>query len=356
MSASPPTGSIARVFFTLVGLALLVYLVYLVRAVVGLVAISIFTAVALGPAVGLVNRVMPRPLAILVVYLLLALAIFGIGLLLVPPIASQVNKLSKDIPGYLKDLRANKQFRKYDNRYHITRKLRQEAAKLPARLGDAAGALKDVTVGVFAAATKLITVLTIVFLLLLDGRRLVELALRLAGPRRAARYRSVGQDIYRAVSGYVAGNLVISIVAGTTTYVTLALLGVPFAVPLAVLMAFLDLIPLIGATIGGIVIGLVTLVHDFPTATIVWVIVLILYQQVENNLLQPFVYKRTVSVPALAVIVAVLIGSSLLGVLGALLAIPAAAAVQILLRDWWQRRDGDVEPEPPAGRVPAPAG
>ena len=356
MSAAMTTRSIARVFFTVLGLALVVYVVYLIREVVGLLAIAAFTAVALGPAVGLFDRWLPRPVAILVVYLLLALAIFGVGLLLVPPIASEVNRLSRDIPGYLRDLRRNKEFRKYDNRYDITKKLRTEAAKLPARLGDAAGALRDVTVGVFAAATKLITVLTIVFLLLLDGRRLVEFALRLTGPAREARYRAVATDIYRAVSGYVAGNLAISIVAGTVTYVTLRLLGVPFAVPLAVLMAFLDLIPLIGATIGGIVVGLVTLVHNFPTSTIVWVAVLILYQQAENNLVQPVVYKRTVAVPALGVIVAVLIGSSLLGVLGALLAIPVAAAVQIVIRDWWRRRGEDIEEEPPPGRVPEPAG
>ena len=355
MSASVSTRSIARVFFTLLGLVLFVYVVYVVRDVVGLLAIAAFTAIALGPAVGLFDRWLPKPLAILLVYLLLALAIFGVGLLVVPPIASEVNRLSRDIPGYLQDLRRNEQFRKYDNRYDITHKLRAEAAKLPARLGDAAGALKDVTVGVFAAATKLVIVLTIVFLLLLDGRRLVDFALRWSGPAREARYRTLARDIYRAVSGYVVGNLAISIVAGTVTYVTLRLLGVPFAVPLAVLMAFLDLIPLIGATIGGSIIALVTLVHNFPTSTIVWIAVLILYRQAENNLVQPFVYKRTVAVPALAVIVAVLIGASLLGVLGALLAIPVAAAAQILIRDWWKRRGEDVDEEP-QGRVPEPAG
>lgn len=355
MVALPPTTSIARVFFTLVGLALAVYVVYLVRDVVALLAISVFTALALGPAVNFFDRRLPRPGAILVVYLFVLLGIVGVGLLVVPPIASEVKGLSRDVPGYFKDLRRNDQFRTYDNRYGITKKLEAEAVKLPSRLGDAAGALKDVTVGVFAGATKLLIVLTVVFLLLLDGPRFVAFGLRLGGPAREARYRSVAVDIYRAVSGYVAGNLVISLIAGTVTYVTLTILGVPFAVPLAVLMAFLDLIPLIGATIGGIVIGLITLFNDFPTSTIVWVIVLIVYQQVENNLLQPFVYKRTVAVPALGVIVAVLIGSSLLGVLGALLAIPVAAAVEIVLREWWHRRGEGLQGEPPAGRVPQPA-
>ena len=122
----------------------------------------------------------------------------------------------------------------------------------------------------------------------------------------------------------------------------LQILGVPFAVPLAVLMAFLDLIPLVGATIGGVLIGIVAAISDFPTAVIVWAIYFIVYQQIENNLLQPVIYRRTVSVHPLLVLVAVLIGGSQLGVLGALLAIPVAAAIQIVVKDWWRARHGQI--------------
>jgi predicted PurR-regulated permease PerM len=124
----------------------------------------------------------------------------------------------------------------------------------------------------------------------------------------------------------------------------MSLLGVPFAVPLAVLMAFLDLIPLVGATIGGVAIGIVTAFQDFPADTIIWAIVFIVYQQVENNVIQPLVYRRTVNVSPLIVIVSILIGSSLLGVLGALVAIPVAAAVQIIIRDVWRAERHDVAP------------
>jgi predicted PurR-regulated permease PerM len=301
--------------------------------------------------------------SILLVYLLLVLAIFGVGLLVVPPIVSQVGGLAKEIPKYLKDLRKNQQFRKYDNKYNITKKLNQQAKKLPSKLGDAAGALRDVTVGVFSAAIQLVTVLTLVFFLLLDGKRLVNFIFRLMGPTREPRFRRVAGDIYRATSGYVAGNLLISIIAGTTTYIALSILGVPFAVPLSVLMAFLDLIPLVGATIGGVVIGIVTVFADFPVSTLAWVAVLVIYQQMENNILQPIIYRKTVNVPPLVVIVAILIGSALLGVLGALVAIPIAAAVQIGVRDWWEARGGadappGEPPEPPprpGPEAPAPA-
>jgi predicted PurR-regulated permease PerM len=117
---------------------------------------------------------------------------------------------------------------------------------------------------------------------------------------------------------------------------------VPFAVPLAVLMAFFDLIPLVGSTIGGVLVALVTLFADFPGDTIIWVAFVIIYQQFENSVLQPLVYRRAVNLHPLAVITAILIGSNLLGVLGALVAIPIAAALQIMAKDLWANRPSSV--------------
>lgn len=353
---TPSTRAIAKVFFVVVGLAALVYLVWLVRAPLLLVLIAGFLALALGPAVAIFDRRgVPRWLAILIVYVLIAGGVFGIGLLIVPPIVDQIDKLTTDLPGYIEDLRNSDTFAEYDDEYGITEALNRQAEQLPSRLGDAAGALQSVTVGAFTAVIQLVTVLTMTFFFLLDGRRLVDFCLGLLG-RHEPRYRLVAEDVYHSVSGYVAGNVIISLCAGLTTWITLELLDVPFAVPLAVLMAFLDLIPLVGATLGGLIIGAVTLVHDFPTATIVWLVVLLVYQQIENNILQPVIYRQTVAVPPLATIVAILVGAALLGVLGALLAIPAAAAIQIVARDVWRRRDspdpalthGDpLDPKPP---------
>ena len=133
----------------------------------------------------------------------------------------------------------------------------------------------------------------------------------------------------------------------------MTILDVPFAVPLAVLMAFLDLIPLIGATIGGVAIGIVTAFNDFPTDTIIWAIVFIVYQQIENNVLQPLVYRKTVNVNPLLVIISILIGARLLGVLGALVAIPVAAAIQIIVRSLWEQRERRTNVVvPPAAEAP----
>jgi predicted PurR-regulated permease PerM len=350
--AAPSTKDIVRVFATVAALCALLYVLYVVRSVVWLLAISLFVAMALGPAVDLLARArIPRAGAILLVYLAIAATIVGIGTLFVPPLVSGVQSIAKDAPSYLAKLRKDPTLRSYDNRYHITEKVQKEAANLPQRLGESAGALSNVTVGVFSAIFQLITVLTIAFFLLLDGERLFGAALRIARPSQAAHLTDISGEIYRSVAGYVAGNLMISAICGVVALVTLLVLGVPFAVPLAVLMAFFDLIPLVGATIGAIIVGLVTLFGDFPTATIVWAIVQIVYQQVESSVLVPIVYRRTVNVSALLTVVAVLMGAQLLGILGALIAIPVAGAIQIIAQRVWRTRVGAAPPPEVAPEV-----
>jgi predicted PurR-regulated permease PerM len=333
------TRTIARVFFTLVGLAVLLYTLYLVRSVLGLIFIAVFLAIALGPAVDFfATRGVPRGASILFVFLCLFLAILFIGALFVPPVVDQVEAIAEDAPGYVEDLRGNETIRKYDDEYELSTRLTEQAERLPSRLGDAVSALQSVTIGVFSTLVQLLTVLTITFFLLLDGRRIVDFALAQLLPERRARFAAVADDVYRSVGGYVAGALTIALFCGLVTYVTLTILGVPFAIPLSVLMGFLALIPLVGATIGGVIVGLVTVLDDFPGDTIAWVVIIVVYQQIENNVLQPQVYKRTVDLHPLVIISGILIGSSLLGVLGALVAIPISAAVQIVLLDYWKHR------------------
>ncbi|HYH89539.1 MAG TPA: AI-2E family transporter [Solirubrobacteraceae bacterium] len=337
------TRTIVRVFFTLVALGVLLYTLYLVRSVLGLLLIAVFLAVALGPAVDHAKRLrLPRGASILLVFVCLFLAIFLIGLIVVPPIVDEVQAFAEDVPNYIDDIRTNDTLREYDDKYDITAKLEDQASSLPSRLGDAAGALQAVTVGVFSTLLQLITVLTITFFLLLDGGRIVNFILAQVRTGHQDRMRKVAADIYGATGGYVAGALTLATAAGISTYILLSILNVPFAVPLAVLMAFFDLIPLVGSTIGGTLVALVTLFADFPADTLIWVAFVVVYQQVENSVLQPLVYRRTVNLHPLAVITAILIGSSLLGVLGALVAIPIAAAIQIALKDLWKHRPSSV--------------
>ena len=337
------TRTIVRVFFTLVALGVLLYVLYLVRSVIGLLLIATFLAVALGPAVDRFARMkLPRPASILAVFLGLFLAIFLIGLVVVPPIVNEVEAFADDVPSYIDDIRSNETLREYDDKYDITAKLEDQAKALPSRLGDAAGALQAVTVGVFSTIIQLVTVLTITFFLLLDGGRIANFILAQVRPSHQERVRYIAADIYSATGGYVAGALTLATAAGISTYILLSILDVPFAVPLSVLMAFFDLVPLVGSTIGGVLVALVTLFADFPQDTIVWVVFVVVYQQFENSVLQPLVYRRAVNLHPLAVITAILIGSTLLGVLGALVAIPIAAALQIMVKDIWANRSSAV--------------
>jgi predicted PurR-regulated permease PerM len=338
---TPPAASgIWRIVLILIVAALALYLVYRIRSTIRLLAIASFFAFALFPVVDAVaaRTKARRGIVILVVYLLLAVLVALIGYVVIPSLIGELHSLSRNAPHYAAELRRNAAFRRYDNRYHITAKLVRGARRLPELLAGLAGPLKDVTVGAFGFVTQLLAVLSITYLLTSHGREYAELGLKLTG-RRQERYRRVLIDIKDAVAGYTLGNIIISVLATIATWIVLSILGVPYALALGFVVGFFDLIPLIGATLGAIIISLATLPVNFPTATIVWIVFIILWQRFEDYVVQPLVYRRALKVNPIVTIVSLLIGGELLGILGVLLAIPTAAAIQIILRDWWAARE-----------------
>jgi len=356
--ATPSFSGIVRAVLILAACAIFLYLVWRVRDVIRLVAISLFVALALFPLVdGITARTrLPRSLVILGTYLLLIAGVAVVGYVVVPSLVKEVGQLSHDAPHYAAELRRNGTFRHYDNRYHITTKLVDDARRLPQILGHLVGPLKDVTVQAASFIGQLVTVLAISFLLILHGREYVNLGLGLAGSREQ-RYRKLIIDINRAVADYVLGNIVISVFATIATWVVLTILGVPYALSLGFLVGFFDLIPLVGATLGAIFVAIATLTVDFPTATIVWIAFIIVWQRFEDYVVQPLVYGKALRANPIVTIVSVLAGAALLGILGALLAIPIAAAIQILIRDWWANRGHDAPHQnhvmhPPAREEP----
>jgi predicted PurR-regulated permease PerM len=176
--------------------------------------------------------------------------------------------------------------------------------------------------------------------MLASGPRWREEALRMLPAERAAAWRRVSDDIAGAVGNYVGGAIAQAVIAGTSSYVVMLILGIPFSGPLAVLIGVLDLIPLVGATIGAVLVGVVSVFVGFPVATIVWGVWAIVYQQVENNVIQPRIQARAVDVQPFIVLVAVLFGAVLFGILGALMAAPAAASAQIIIRELLRQRGG----------------
>ncbi|WP_051324216.1 AI-2E family transporter [Candidatus Solirubrobacter pratensis] len=334
--------TIVRTMLAAVCLAFALYLVYLLRKPISWVLIAIFLAVALAGPVNRLNAVMRRGFAIALVFLGLLAVPIGIAALVVPPLVTQGNNLIQNLPRYARDAQdftqKNATLRKLESDYNITQKLQQQAEKLPARIGDAATVLGNIGLGLVNSLFALFTILVLTAFLLGSGRVWVSRMLELRPPEEAARIRKALDHMARTVGGYVGGVLAQATLAAVTAWIVLTILGVPFAAALAIIIFFADLIPLVGATLGAIVVGIVTLFSDFPTATIVWAIFSIVYQQLENTLIQPQIQRRAVNVHPFIVLVAVLFGSTLLGVLGALVAIPVAASVQIAIREWWDYR------------------
>jgi predicted PurR-regulated permease PerM len=359
----PTAREIVRIVLIVVCVAIVLYLLFLLRKPISWLLIAVFLAVALSAPVNALARHMRRGFAITIVYLvLLAIPILLIALLL-PPVITEGNHFANNVPHYARDVtkfvKKNKRLRDLNNDYDITDKLEKEAGKLPNRLGGAAGTLRDIGFGIVSSLFALITILVLTAFILSSGRTWVDAAIDLRPPEQRLRLRRALDNMARAVGGYVAGALLIAFIAGIATYIVLTILGVPFRGPLAVIAGLFSLIPLVGATIAAVLIGLVTLFEDFPTATIVWAVWAIVYQQFENHVIQPQVQKRTVKVHPFITIVAVLFGATLLGVLGALVAIPIAASIQILLREYFDLRTMsiklDTPPPPPPSPPPDPA-
>jgi predicted PurR-regulated permease PerM len=264
----------------------------------------------------------------------------GVGLLLLPPLISQIDDLTTTLPKYVDDLTGGRGPLGFLERdYHVVERVRERVEDGGAGglvVGLAGGAL-DVAAGVLSAIAAVATITVMVIFLLLGGPRWVEAFFDMLPSPHRERWREVGGDLYRSVGGYVRGNLAISLFAGISAALVLLVLGVQYALALALVIALLDLVPLVGATIGAALVLAVVAFHT-PPAAIVWLVFAIVYQQVENHLIQPVVYGRMVLLPPLAVLVAVLVGAKLGGVIGALGAIPVASAFQIIAGELIRQR------------------
>lgn len=324
-------------------LALLLAIVILhTRTTLQWVATAIFLALALDPAVGTLQRIriagrsLPRVVAILAVYLVFLAALVFLILHVFPSIVRDIEGLAKKLPTYVSDFEHwadnNQQFQELNSKYDITQKLTEQASSLPSRLSSGASELGSITVSLLEHLIAAITVLTLTFFLLLDGRGMFQRGtVRLPVPERE-RARRVGIRVAEVVRAYVSVNLVLAVAAGVLTWGFLEIEGFHLAVPMAVLMAFLDLIPLIGLTIGGFAVAVVLVIDGGPGDAIVWLAIFLIYQQLQDRVIQPLMYKGgALKVNPAVAIVAVIVGANLAGVLGALLAIPAVASLGVVV-------------------------
>jgi predicted PurR-regulated permease PerM len=362
MAASEPAPrTVLRIVLIVVAVVLTLYVIYLLRRPITWLVIATFLAIAMAGPVNVLSRWMRRSFAIAITYTLLILSPVLLGLLVVPPIVEEAAGLADRAPQYVADAREyvqdNPTRRRLEEDYSVLERLQEQAGELPARIGDAATALGDIGLGLVNSIFAGVTILVLSVFMVSNGRGWIRRLIALQAPDHAERLERTAERMAQAVGNYVAGALAQAFVCGITTFIVLTILGVPFAAPLAVLSALFDLIPLVGATIAAVVVGIVTLFTDFPTATIIWAIWAIVYQQIENTVIQPQIQKRAVDIHPFVVLVSVLFGSTLFGIGGALLAIPAAASLQIVVIEWWRFRHGQViapSSSPPAGGGPEP--
>jgi predicted PurR-regulated permease PerM len=327
----------------LLALAVAILVIWVARRALTWVLISLFLALALNPAVEHLQRrgLARRGAAVAVIYLFVLVLVVGVTALLVPPLVRQLGDLANAAPGYVDDVTHGRGSLGFlETKYHLIERVREAVRGQGSGGGGlATGAGTVVSVG-RGIATGLAGVITIIFMtlfMLLEGPAWTERVYALMPVRSQPRWRAVGNDIYRTIGGYISGNLLISVIAGFCAALVLLILGVPYALALGLVVAVLDLIPLAGATLAAILVSIVAFL-DSTTAGVVTVVFFIVYQQLENHILQPVVYGRTVQLSPLAVLVSILIGAELAGVLGALGAIPVAGSLQVLLKDWLQHR------------------
>ena len=326
----------------------MIELVQAARGILIWIFVAIFLATALNPAVEWLQQrgVARRGLAVAIVFVGAIFAIAALGATIIPTIVAQVNDFVDAVPGYVEDLTAGRgRLGFLEREYQITERVREAISEGGvSRLLGVSGTALAVTKGVVTAVVATVTIAFLTLFMLLEGPAWVERLYGLLPEEKQPRWRKVGFDIYRTIGGYVTGNLTISLIAGVVSTAVLLAVGVPYAVALGLLVAILDLIPLAGATIAAILVSTVAFL-DATTSGVIVLIFFIVYQQVENHILQPVVYGRTVQLSPLAVLIAVLIGAELAGVIGALAASPVAGAVQVILVDWLQyRRLGSSEP------------
>jgi predicted PurR-regulated permease PerM len=331
-----------RTIWAAIGSVALAFVAYravvVLRGVLTLLLVAGFFTIVLNPAVDLLEARgrMRRGVATAVVF------VVGLGLIaamlyaFIRPLANQGSTFAEDLPEYVEDAR-NGQGPVGDlvERFGLEDYVERNEERLRQGLSDLGEPALDLARSVFAGVFAAVTVMVLVFLMLLEAKTVTSTALGLVPARHRARVRRVATEASRAVSGYVFGNVVISVIAGVSAWVVLAALGVPYAGVMGLFVAFTDLIPLVGATLGAVpTIGFAFL-HS-TTAGVVALIFFIVYQQFENHVLQVSIMSRTVNVNPLTVLVSVLIGVALFGLLGALLAIPVAGVIQVIAIDLYR--------------------
>jgi predicted PurR-regulated permease PerM len=338
------------------GAFLLVLLLEQLARIIAWLVVAGFFALVLSPAVDWVEhhahlrRGLATGLVFGTVFSLVVLMLWAF----ITPVAHQVSQFADNLPSYVADARDGKgPIGDLVKRYDLDKKIKENQDKINKWVSGAGTPALHIVRGVFNTIIAAVTIIALTILLLLRGPKITAGALRLVHEPHRERARLVAADASKAVSGYMLGNFLISVIAGASTYIVLRLLGVPYPEVLALWVAFADLIPLVGATLGAIPTVGLAFIHSVP-AGVIALIFYIVYQQFENHVLQVAVMSKTVDVDPLTVLISVLVGVELFGFLGALLAIPVAGILQVVVRDIYDVDSGRFRRTPVVGEDEVP--
>jgi predicted PurR-regulated permease PerM len=353
-----PVRTIATAIGMVLVTALLLLVLHEVSRVVVWIIVAAFFAVALYPVVDWVEHKITRgrrSLATLLVFVVVLVIFSALVAAFVVPLTREGVAFAGQLPQLLDDARAGRgPLGSFLERTHALNYVQNNQDRIKSVASGlttpAAGILRGVATGV----AGVVTIFVLAYLMVLEGPKVVDGSLNLLREENRPRVRAVAGDCAKSITGYLSGNLLISVICGVLTYVVLLLTGVPYAGLIALFVAVADLIPLVGATLGAIVAVVAAAIHSVP-ALIVVAIFFVVYQQLENHLLQPVILSRTVKLNPLTVLISILIAVELAGILGAFLAIPIAGMIQVIARDVWDHRRGRPKDVPTVGEERLPA-
>lgn len=311
-----------------------IWFIYETRTVMVWLLTAFVLALALNPIVVAINKRLPklrRGAAVGIVFVVMAL-LLGVFLYnLVPPLVNESGQLVKHLPQYT-DQFLSSRTGKLLQHYHLVDRIRSSQSQVASLATHVGGSAVSIAGRVFSSFVAALSILVITIFMLMEGPRWSVTFFEAIPSKNKQRIRNIAHDMYKAVTGYMIGKLIMSLLAAVPTYILLLILGVPFALSLALIVGIFDLIPLVGATIGAVVVVLVSLFTSV-TAAIVMVIFFLVFQNIENHITSPVIMRHSVQLSSLTVLIAALLGAEVGGILGALLGIPIAACLSILLRD-----------------------
>lgn len=342
------TRTFVRFGLVVIGFVAAIVMAYKARTPLTILGISLFLALALNPPVSKISKHLPgrsRVGATAIAYLAVLTFIGGMLFLVVPPVVEQTAKFAQTVPDLIDQISQQRHFvDDFVSQYNLKDQVDQATANAKNQAAAVASNLGNSLVGmvgaVFSGAATILIIIVLTFLMLIEGPYWMKLIWDLyQDPDRLVRHRHIVNRMYRVVTGYVNGQLLVASVAAVMTLLTILVLSVIFplaanlAVPLAVIIFLTGLIPMVGATLGAILVSLVLLLNSVAAA-VVFVIYFIIYQQIENNFIAPTIQSKTVELSALLVLSAILIGVSIFGLIGGIISIPIAGCIRVLVIEY----------------------